>query len=306
MRTWILLLLVGFSFTLHAQTPFAPVGAEWIYTQGSCCGPDSTIAVLQVLSDTLIEGRTCSKVTASGGWFGCYEFVQYFSVTNDSLYYFNTDDAQFHLLFRWDAVPGDSWSTPISQGSFIDTLDWAVSDTGHVVIGGISLRTLTIAQDSRQGVLYCPLNGVITEQLGGSTPFTWVYVACDGETYQGLRCYSEYIFPQPEPPPPPPISWINPLYPQCALSTGTDEIEGAEWLTIAPTILERGGSARITLDRSMVGNSVLEMRDVTGRLLATSPVTDISMILTVMHPGLTLIALRKDGSLRAVQRVVVR
>lgn len=306
MRAFIVLLPVLLSISLHAQTPFAPVGAQWTYTQGSCCGPDSTIAVLQVLSDTVTQGRTCSHVTASSGLFGCYELIRYFSISNDSMYYFNMDDLQFHLLFRWDAVPGDSWSTPISQGSFIDTLDWSVTDTGHVVIGSVPLRTLTIAQNSRQGVLFCPLGGVITEQLGGSTPFTWVFGACDGETYRDLRCYDEYIFPQPEPPPPPPISWINPLYPQCALSTGIDETESTEWMTITPTILERGGSARITLDRSMPGNSALEMRDVTGRLLATNPVTGTSMTVTVMHPGLTLIALRTDGTLRAVQRVVVR
>lgn len=218
MRHLLLPVFSLFAVALHAQTPFAPVGAQWTYTQGNFGGPDSTIAVFQVLSDTMLQGRSCSRVTTTEGWFVCHEVVQYLSTSNDSTYYFNEDQQRFHLLFRWNAVPGDTWSTPITQDGAADTLDWTVSDTGHVAIGGSVLRTLTVGQTSRQNTLYCPLAGVITEQLGGNAPFTWLHGACDAEIYLGLRCYEENIFPLPEPPPPPPISWLNPQYPQCALS----------------------------------------------------------------------------------------
>ena len=260
---------------LPAQTAFAPVGARWTYTQGSCCGPDSTVAVIEVLSDTVIGGRTCSRLTASSGWFGCYGIVRYLTVSNDSMYYFNEDDPRFQLLFRWNAEPGSTWETPISQGAFTDTLDWTVSDTGHVVIGGVPLRTLTIGQDSRQGVLYCPLDGLITEQLGGAAPFTWAFAACDGETYNGLRCYDQNIFPLPEPPPPPPISWLNPQFPQCDLSVGIDARSSGERFSARPTLASTNESIRVTS-----ASGILDVFDGRGQLVSrhrTNGSTSISM-----------------------------
>src|SRR5690606_24028119 len=142
MRHLLLPVFSLFAVALHAQTPFAPVGAQWTYTQGNFGGPDSTIAVFQVLSDTMLQGRSCSRVTTTEGWVVCHELVQYLRTSNDSTYYFNDDQQRFHLLFRWNAVPGDTWSTPITQDGAADTLDWTVSDTGHVAIGGSVLRTL--------------------------------------------------------------------------------------------------------------------------------------------------------------------
>ncbi|MGV9013548.1 MAG: T9SS type A sorting domain-containing protein [Flavobacteriales bacterium] len=303
MRTALLILPFLFYFTLRAQTPFAPIGSQWTYTQGSCCGPDSTIAVLQVLSDTVINGRTCSNVTTASGWFGCYEVVHYFTVSNDSMYYFNEDLQQYQLLFRWNAVPGDTWSTPISQGAFRDTLDWAVSDTGHVIIGGVSLRTLTVDQNSRQWELFCPLGGVITEQLGGSAPFTWIYAACDGETYNGLRCYEENIFPMPEPPPPPPISWLNPQYPQCGLVTAVQELSGKGGFTVSPSVVLAGQPFSITLTPGTV-DPFMRSWDSTGRLVLEHAVTP-SGAFTLSHAGVYFIQLEGNGTRIMTRRLVV-
>jgi len=304
MRISILLLPLLFSFSLQAQTPFAPVGAQWTYTQGSCCGPDSTVAVFQVLSDTMIQNRTCSNITTSAGWFGCYEVVHYISISNDSMYYFNEGHQQFHLLFRWNAVPGDTWYTPISQGTFTDTLDWVVSDTGHVNIGAVQLRTLTVSQDSRQGVLYCPLSGVITEQLGGSTPFTWIFAACDGETYNGLRCYEETIFPMPEPPPPPPISWLNPQYPHCELSTGVTELNAEHGCTISPSIVQAGQPFTITL-RPGGDETHLRILDSSGRI-AMDRTMHGPITIRLQQVGLYFVQMLGSGLPVAPQQLIVQ
>ena len=304
MKISLVLILALFSLSLQAQSPFAPVGAQWTYTQGSCCGPDSNIAVLQVLSDTVIDGRTCCQITASSGWFGCYELVRFFNVSSDSMYYFNEDDAQFHLLFRWNAVPGDTWSTPISQGGPTDTLDWTVSDTGHVVIGGVSLRTLTIGQDSRQGWLHCPLSGVIIEQLGGSTPFTWVSAVCDGETYNDLRCYDEYIYPLPEPPPPLPISWLNPRYPQCALSTGIQETGKEAAFTISPSPVVAGQPITMTL-RSGANDAQVRIFDASGRDVFDRKVQGTGTF-SLAQAGMYLVQVLDNGIPIITQRLIIQ
>ena len=53
------------SLPLTAQTPFANVGAQWTGTQGNCC-PDTTAAEFPVLSDTVLQGRTCYTLQRAG------------------------------------------------------------------------------------------------------------------------------------------------------------------------------------------------------------------------------------------------
>lgn len=304
MRIPILLSIALLTVPLHAQTPFAPVGAQWSYTQGSCCGPDSTVAVFQVLSDTAVQGRTCGHVTTAEGWFGCYEVLHYFSTSDDSTYYFNEAQQQFHLLFRWNAKPGETWSTPISQAGVMDTLDWTVSDTGHVIIGGNFLRTLTVSQTSRQNALFCPLGGVITEQLGGNAPFTWVNGVCDGETYQALRCYEENIFPISEPPPPPPISWLNPQFPQCAITTGIHDETGKSAFRITPSVA--GGDEPITITMQPATTTAnLRVLDASGRIVLQQAFHR-SMEFRLPVAGMYIVQVLGDGLSPAPQQVVVQ
>ncbi|MCO6483621.1 MAG: hypothetical protein J5I62_12600 [Flavobacteriales bacterium] len=197
----ILTLLFLFPLLVSAQS-WAPVGAVWTYKQIHCCSPDSTVAMIEVVGDTIIEGRFCMKLQKTRGWSTCYDTPRFHHESNDSLFYWNEFENTFELLFRWDAVPGDSWPTPVAG----DTLLWTVADTGSVQVADEMLRNWTVSVASSLGIMYCPITEV-TERLGpSSTPFTWVWPQCDGELYTGLRCYADST-----------ISWINTQVPQCAL-----------------------------------------------------------------------------------------
>lgn len=210
----ILTLLFLVPLLISAQS-WAPIGATWTYKQIHCCSPDSTVAMIEVVGDTIIEGRMCKNLQMTSGWLFCYNTPRFHYESNDSLFYWNETDNNFALLFRWDAAPGDSWPTPVAG----DTLLWSVADTGSVPVDGEMLRTWTVSVASSQGIMYCPITEV-TEQLGPSgTPFTWVWPQCDGELYAGLRCYADST-----------ISWINPQFPQCGLDTqGPVVLPGAAW-----------------------------------------------------------------------------
>lgn len=200
---------------LATAQSWAPIGATWTYKQTNCCSPDSTVAVIQVVGDTLIGGKMCRDLQMTVGWQMCYELPRFQYESNDSLFYWNELENTFELFFRWDAVPGDTWSTPVAG----DTLLWTVADTGSVQVADEMLRNWTVSVASSQGIMYCPITEV-TERLGpSSTPFTWVWPQCDGELYTGLRCYADSV-----------ISWLNPQVPQCGLGTpGPVVLPGATW-----------------------------------------------------------------------------
>jgi len=192
---------------VQAQS-WAPIGAKWTYKQGSWSGPDTNLAVIEAYGDTVLAGRTYSKLGVQGGGFFCHSFLPYFTANADSVWYWDPLQEMERLLFRWNALPGDSWSTPLSADiGLLDTLDWTVLDTAYLVVGGLHLRQLWMNVDSRQGYVFGINYGEVTERLGGSTaPFTWVMAGCDAETFNQLRCYEDDE-----------IQWQNPAVPSCAL-----------------------------------------------------------------------------------------
>ncbi len=288
MRT-LLPLVFLLSTSLNAQTTFAPIGAKWTYKQGSCCGPDTNLMVIEATSDTIIQGRTFSKLQVSEGWFGCHEFVQFFSGSNDSLFYFDPDSEQSHLLFRWDAIIGESWSTPVEQSGYPDTLDWTVMDTSHVVVDGLWLRTLEVNVESRQWMLFS-YGGAITERLGASgAPFTWILGFCDGETFQGLRCYED-----------PDISWLNPQFQQCDLSVGMDDAITATTFLIRPTVATTGEPIQVIAPRGTI--TVL---DASGRLVHQRSIKGQGSF-DLDTPGTYLVRFTTPEGDPTHQRIVVR
>ena len=291
-------LIMMSSLQLAAQS-WAPVGASWTYKQVTVAGPDTNLAVIEVVGDTLIQSRSCRRVEMTEGWSMCYTQVRFFHGTSDSLLYWNEDAQEFQLLFIWNALPGQSWSTPVSdgtnQGNPLDTLDWLVLDTGHIVVSGMSLRTYDVLVEPRQAMLYAPI-GIVTERLGPDhSPFIWVFAACDAESFSQLRCYSDST-----------ITWQNPDVPQCALGTSVPELN-AQAFRVAPTLLDRGEALTVDLgDRLDAEGLTIRLTDLSGRMVREAPIAGTRTTLQVDASGAFLVVLLKNGRPIGRQRVVVR
>ncbi len=250
-----LLALAALPVALAAQTSFAPVGATWTYEQGTWGSPDTNLMVLEVVGDTLVQGRTFSMLQVNEGWFGCHAFVRLICESSDSMFYFDPSSGQYHLLFRWNAIIGGSWSTPVEQSGFLDTLDWTVIDTSHVMVDGLWLRRLNVDVVPRQSLVYS-YGGTVVERLGGfSAPFTWILGFCDGETFNGLRCYSD-----------PDITWLNPQFQQCDLGMGVSEQVRKPLMNVTPTIAPISGPISILIDEAKDWR--LEVFDALGKAQA--------------------------------------
>ena len=293
--TFALALALALPSLAPAQQPFAAIGSTWTYTQGSCCGPDTNVAVIIVAGDTSIDGHAYHHLIASSGWFICYTIAPFIRNVNDSMFYREAGGTEEHLLFRWNAVPGDTWSTPIGPDG-VDTLDWTVADTGHVDVDGITLRTLTVNQFSRQFALIAPTNGLVSERLGLSTaPFCWTSGVCDGESFIDLRCFTDGQ-----------MDMLNPQYPQCSLVTGIVEAPEPDSFTVFPASVESGGLVHVQVGADAVGHSMLEVRDVAGRTIRSVQVTGEDMAITMNRAGVMLVTYTPNNGHRITRRVLVR
>jgi hypothetical protein len=295
MRISILLLPLILSLPVQAQsTPFAPVGAQWTYETGIWSGPDTSLLTVQVLSDTVITGRTCSVLSSSGSFIICHAFPQFISNSNDSTFYWDFSSGTHQLLFRWNAVPGDQWSTRISYDSAIDTVDWTVADTGHVTVDGLSLRTISAVPTARNNALFLEGQSFYIERLGDpSGPFRWTTGVCDAETFIGLRCYEDND-----------ISWLNPQYPQCVLSTGIHEISNKSAFAISPSPIEAGEPFTITL-RPVSSNAHLRILEVSGLIVFDRTINGPATF-SLPQAGMYLVQILGADAAIASQRLIVR
>ncbi|MBK7383446.1 MAG: T9SS type A sorting domain-containing protein [Flavobacteriales bacterium] len=283
--------LITLPIALAGQTTFAPIGAKWTYKQGQAFSPDTNVAMIEVIGDTLVAGRSCRKLVLSTGWFTCHEFLPILTMSGDSLLYWNDGTGEFHMLFNWAGDIGSSWSTPITQSTtFADTLDWTVTDTAHVVIDGYWLKSYEVQVMSRGWTLFSPSTGTIIERLGGlGAPFTWVFGACDAETFIELRCYED-----------PEITWLNPLVPQCVLSTGIPETPLSVVLDVRPTFVEPNRSVRIAARDAQVA-----VLDLSGRVILERAVYGSMEIMFDTRGMYFVRSTTADGQV-AQQRIVVR
>lgn len=280
--------------SLCAQTTFAPVGARWTYEQGFWNQSDSNLAVFEVTMDTVINGLSCSWLAPVTGNFFCHQLYQAVFARHDSVFFWDEQVQLFQLLYRFDAGIGDAWVTPVNwlQSGLpcaLDTLMWTVQDTGHVIVDGVPLRRLDVTVNSALGCMPSSSDGVIIERLGDlGYLFDWAHWTCFAESFEGLRCYSD-----------PDITWLNPQFPQCDLSTGVSERNSPRGIIASPSILEVGGSVHVTLPVGSTGSLI----DATGHTISALPANGD---LTIAHSGLYFLRATSEQGQPSIARVLVR
>ncbi len=304
MRVSILLFPVLFSLTLQAQTPFAPVGAQWTYTQHHISGPDSNLFVIRCIRDTVIQGRTCSKLAYIEGTNDCMPFLPALTWQGDSVLAYQPYYDVFTTLYVFGQAPGFSWETLIEYPFGRDTLTWTVTDTGHVSVDWMELRSQQVTATASGPYNTVALtSGTITDRLGDlHYLFPWIYGACDSENNFPLRCYEEGTLPAPGPPPS--ISWLNPLYPQCALSTGIQETGKEAAFTISPSPVLAGQPITMTL-RSGAKDAQVRIFDAGGRAVFDRKAHGTGTF-SLAQAGMYLVQVLDNGMPVIAQRLVVQ
>jgi len=95
---------------LNAQTEFAPIGAEWYYSEpygSSNLHQSQNYILFCVTGDTVINHRTAKIIDLKFNGLTplCTEFI---SQSGDTVLYYNTSTEQFHVLYNFSANISDT------------------------------------------------------------------------------------------------------------------------------------------------------------------------------------------------------
>lgn len=195
MRRFLLLIqFISFISFLKAQN-WAASGAVWHYSYSNFTF-DGYIKI-EKLGDTIINGYSCDilQKTRIG-----YNYIsssnettslgrEYTRLSNDTVYNFR--NSQFYILYRFNAIPGDSWLIAGNNINCSTTDLITVDSIGTIVINSITLRYIWTSASSANGWKF---TDKVVEKIGGvGYMFPEPYCLVDINEGGPFRCYNDSV-----------------------------------------------------------------------------------------------------------------
>jgi hypothetical protein len=195
-------------------------------------------------------------------------------------------------LFDWDtliwygAVPGDQWQVLQPDDYFCDRR-MVVTDTGHVEVGGLSLRYVQTDYPDEYGeVYYSPL---FMERIG--CVYGTFLEECGLPVLQPdtiLRCYQDVD-----------LFYSVPNAPPCDLVAGTGAEPGREAVALWPN----PGADLMHVEANAAGKMEVRVLDAAGRavLAGSSPNGSLGLSSTGLPPGIYWVEVRSATGRQTVK-----
>lgn len=193
-------IILAISFNLSSQD-FAPIGAEWHYTEKFVFSGNINYLKISSIEDTLIQGKNCKKLLKEE-ILECSTrpHIEYVYSEDSVIYYWDNDFNEFQKLYDFKTQT-ENWIIKIKDwDNDIDSLLIVVDSTSYTTINEIQLKVLHVTY---YGIYDDPLlnfyyNSEIVEKIGDLSYlfnlFPESYLTCDLNYSEGLRCYEDSDF----------------------------------------------------------------------------------------------------------------
>jgi hypothetical protein len=179
---------------------FAPIGAEWYYTEQFVWLGDISYLWIKSTADTMIEGKDCRILESNGGPDCAFSYNQNIVYDEDSVVYFYEPNVNtFQILYDLKAKKGSTWTVVFGIDSIqakLDTILIKVDSISSITINSIPLKKLFVTYQSMNfGYENWSYIGTIIERIGDLSYLfnlnTLSGMICDGSYSLGLRCYQD-------------------------------------------------------------------------------------------------------------------
>ncbi|MBS4055870.1 MAG: T9SS type A sorting domain-containing protein [Bacteroidales bacterium] len=222
-------------FVLAGQTQaqgFAPIGAQWHYTEYFSFSIQVSFLSISVTGDTLINDQLCRKLTYKDQLWCTFHSEAVYE-EDSAVYYYMPQLDTFQLLFDMKAMAGDGWTsiflTDISSPGQYDTVRVIVDSTSQIVINGHPLKRMFVSYHNvnpdYQTLTY---SSIIDGKLGDISYLFNLYslsgTICDANYSGGLRCYQDPEFG----------FYETGIADSCEYTTAIHEIQGINNMRVFP------------------------------------------------------------------------
>ncbi|MFA5418835.1 MAG: T9SS type A sorting domain-containing protein [Bacteroidales bacterium] len=245
---------------------FAPLGAEWHYTEGFFMSGDKNFLKITSVKDTLYQGKTCRKLVKTRIiWCNMRTETEYVYSENNAVFFWQSDLTGFQKLIDYNIEAGDSWviqMNDMESATDIDSVLIEVDSTSYIDINNQSLKVLYVTYrgyyDDEIEVQY---SSQIVEKIGDMyylfNFFPELGLACDGNYSEGLRCYEDEELGL----------YSTGIADSCTYIYHWTVIEGESKESIF-SVYPNPTRDIVEINTNSQESMVLEIRDLTGRLIS--------------------------------------
>lgn len=178
---------------------FAPIGAQWYYSEHYAFSGDIDFLKIESIKDTLIKGKTCMKLVKNT-FLMCTDRTEseYVFMEDSIAYFYDTDFDDFQVLFDLKARKDSSWIIKsMDYDENVNTMIVSVDSVDFLEVNSVKLKRLHVTYTGiNEGTTYTQYYSKILETIGDIDYLFNIYPiwagACDANYSGGLRCYSDF------------------------------------------------------------------------------------------------------------------
>jgi hypothetical protein len=192
--------ILFFTLQLLAQD-FAPIGAEWYYSEAWVFSGDEGYFKITSIKDTTYQGKVCHKLIKENKLYCMHRpDIEYIYSEDSAVYFWDNDFNEFQKLYDFKSQKNSSWFIKLKDSQDeIDSIIISVDSTGILIINEKQLKVLfvtyTTLYHNSYNLLY---TSKIVEKIGD---FRYLFnlspesaLVCDANFSDGLRCYEDPSF----------------------------------------------------------------------------------------------------------------
>lgn len=291
---FLFLLVANFVF---GQIEWAPQGAKWYYTYSETLFGAEYVVVVQVIGDTIIQGKNCSilknePIGLNWNW-GCNNpiwNIEYMYGENNKVYFFNSFEDEFKLLYDFKAQIEDGWKIPLCDENFtVDSLEIVVSDIYYDTISNHTLKIIDV-DESMNG-----FPSFIYEGIGSARQmfFQEQNIVTTEQGITSLRCYES-----------PTTGIIKFTEQPCGFISSTSEETTSHYYTIYPN--PTSGPATLTFTLPPGTPATVQIFNSYGQKVWEHQLPSVAENLQIddLEPGLYLVTLFSNGQPIKTQKLL--
>jgi hypothetical protein len=299
-KTSLIILLIQSALTAKTQE-FAPIGAEWYYSEGFFSWTPIVEDYIKLTSvkDTTINGISCRKIIKSRK-FVCQnrpneEFVY---SNNDTVFFYDLSFDEFQILYIRQAEPDDKWNIKIlDELNNTFTIEVKVDSVNTIQINNKSLKKLFVTYKREDQFMQETYSSIIIDNIGDTQYMfnwnPWSTFACDGNFSKGLRCYIDSEFGH----------YSTGIADSCDSKvywTNLNKITENDEIKIFPNPTKDFVEVRVKGD-----SYLLELYDIQGRLLLSKRMnTNDILDLKSIEKGVYLLTLKDKSNVLTTRRLI--
>ncbi|HRD80739.1 MAG TPA: T9SS type A sorting domain-containing protein [Saprospiraceae bacterium] len=289
----------------QAQLEWAPVGAKYYHSvadfmPGGSSAPYS-VHVSEVMGDTVIGGKNCRiLMTISPACSDGFP-IRFTYEEEGRVYFYDTFNEAFNLLYDFNKGPGESWSVPICFRDFHcerDSIMVLVDSVTHTPVNGLELRTQHVSIDMPGFAPGAYPQGEIYQGIGNAPVLYFYFGACALTVDFFIHTFNCYESPT--------HGIFNFVGGQpCGVYTATGEAQAAvEQLRLYPNPAREW----LNVELPQGGRGQLALYNAQGRLLKTQSLDTAQeawpLDVSALPAGMYLLLYRSEGGAMALGKFV--